>query len=169
MTLLIGAIAAAIITAFAAMTAAWISRSIKIAEFRQDWIDELMADISTFIGVAEEWFRKWEQLNDSSSEERGRRVPDELFPIANRARVIFGRIKLRFNPESNNPSKKQDDKFLQSLSDLLNRPESGASWFKLADDAVEEARKILKREWEVTKKIQLPRLSDFELRKRAVL
>jgi hypothetical protein len=42
----------------------------------------------------------------------------------------------------------------------------GPSWQHLADDAVEKARKILKREWEVTKKVQIPCPSDFELRRR---
>jgi hypothetical protein len=168
MTLLIGAVIAAIITAFAAVTAAWIARSIKISEFRQKWIDDLRNDISAYVGAADKWFRKWEEINPLPSEEKERRERDEVFPIANKAAVILWRIKQRFNPEIN-PYKSQDDEFLKSLEGLLNpgnvapgnaRP----SWQDLADDAVEKARKILKREWEVTKKVQIPCPSDFELR-----
>jgi hypothetical protein len=70
MALLIGAIAAAIITAVAAITAAWISRSIKIAEFRQAWINALRADIATYVGIAEKRFRKWQEIKDISSEKK---------------------------------------------------------------------------------------------------
>jgi len=162
------AVIAAVIAAGAAITAAWISRSIKISEFRQKWIDDLRNDISAYVGVAEEWFRKWEEINPLPSEEKERRARDEEFQIANKAGVILWRIKQRFNPEIN-PYKSQDDEFLQSLVDLLNPGKVapgniGPSWQHLADDAVEKARKILKREWEVTKKVQIPCPSDFELR-----
>ncbi len=106
MKLLIGAVIAAIITAFAAITAAWIARSIKISEFRQKWIDDLRNDISAYVGTADKWFRKWEEINSLPSEERERRERDEVFPIANEAAVILWRIKQRFNPEIN-PHKSQ--------------------------------------------------------------
>ncbi|MGO9768037.1 MAG: hypothetical protein ACLPSW_00485 [Roseiarcus sp.] len=160
-------ILAIIIAAGAALTAAWISRSIKISEFRQKWIDDLRNDISAYVGAAEKWFRKYEEINPLLSREKEQRERAELFPIANDARVILQRIKLRFNPEDN-PDKAQDDAFLQSLDDLINPGKvapgnTWASWQALADDAVEKARKILRREWKVTKKVQIPCPSDFQL------
>ena len=161
-------IIATMIAAAAAITAAWISRSIKISEFRQAWIDGLRNDVSKYVGVAEKWFRKWEEINPLLSEKKQKREREELFPIANDARVILQRIKLRFNPEDNS-YKTEDDEFLQSLDDLINPGKVTAgnewsSWQELADEAVEKARKILKREWEVTKKVQIPCPSDFKLR-----
>jgi len=163
-------ILAIIIAAGAALTAAWISRSIKISEFRQKWIDDLRNDISAYVGAAEKWFRKWEEINTLHSEEKERLYRIELFPISNKARVILHRIKLRFNPgvdPEDNHDKIQDDDFLKSLDDLINPNvdprNTWSDWDKLANDAVEKARKILKREWEVTKKVQIPCPSDFKL------
>jgi hypothetical protein len=48
----------------------------------------------------------------------------------------------------------EDDALLSSLLDLLDPQgkQNEATWIKSADSAVEQAREILKREWEVTKK-----------------
>ena len=161
------AIIAAMIAAGAALTAAWISRSIKISEFRQKWIDDLRNDISAYVGAAEKWFRKWDEINALPSEKKEKREREDLFPIANDARVILQRIKLRFNPEDN-PDKAQDDAFLRSLDDLINPGKvvpgnTWASWQVLADDAVEKARKILKERVESYKESPIPCPSDFQL------
>lgn len=132
------------------------SRVIKISEFRQAWIIDLRRDISDYIGAAQRWFRKYDELNDPDlgSSERGRREGAELFPIANEALVILRRIKLRLNPRANR-DKAEDDAFLRSLDDLLNpgkldEQHLEPSWHKLADQTVGQAREILKREWEMT-------------------
>jgi hypothetical protein len=83
---------------------------------------------------------------------------EELLPIHNEALVILSRIKLRFNPRKN-LYKKDDENFLIALDNLLNPgmlDTSGVSpletsWLKLANEAVNTARSILKREWEITK------------------
>ncbi|VTZ28121.1 conserved hypothetical protein [Methylocella tundrae] len=151
----------ALLGLLAAFTAAWISRSVKISEFRQKWIDELRNDISTYVGAAEEWFRKWDEINSipfEESEERGRRDREELFPIYNKACVILQRIKLRLN------AKEPDHNLLQNdLQDLIHCPPPGTAWQQLRDEAVEKARKVLKDEWEETKKVELPCPSDFKL------
>jgi len=87
----------------AAAIAAWVSRAIKISEFRQAWINDLRKDIADYIGAAERWFRKYDELNTLTAPERADREQRELFPIANEARVILWRIKLRFNPRVDNP------------------------------------------------------------------
>jgi cell division protein FtsL len=134
----------ALVAAAAVIAAAWISHAAKIYEFRQAWIDNLRKDISDYVGVAEKWFRKWDESNllESSHKELSER--EKIFPIANEARVILRRIRLRFNPRENR-YKAQDDRFLESLHNLLNPgkvppPGSGSAWHKLADDAVEQAR-----------------------------
>jgi hypothetical protein len=152
---------AALVAAIAVLTAAWISHSAKISEFRQAWINDLRKDISDYVGAAEKWFHKWDELRLLASSDKEVRGRDELFPIANAARVILWRIRLRLNPRTN-PNKAQDDRFLQSLDHLLNPgkvspPNLESSWLDLANDAVEQAREILKREWQVTKRFPLVR------------
>lgn len=150
---------AAAVAAAAVLTAAWISHSGKISEFRQSWINDLRRDIADYAGAAEKWFRKWDEINALESAEKRAREREELFPQANAARVILWRIRLRLNPRENR-YKAEDDAFLQSLLDLLNpgkvdprNPDS--SWLGLADRSVELAREILKREWQVTKRFPL--------------
>jgi hypothetical protein len=160
------ALTVAILAAFTAIIAAtiapWISHSIKISEFRQAWINDLRRDIADYLGVSERWFRKYEEINHMAAGDplKGDRERTELFPIANEAKVILRRIRLRFNP-TDNRHKAEDDAFLKSLDDMLNPgkcapPQPDVSWQKLADDSVQQARRILKREWEVTKKLPVP-------------
>jgi hypothetical protein len=136
-----------------------ISRSVKISEFRQKWIDALREDVASYIGATHKWVRKYEEINDIIAiEERDQKDRGELLPIQNEALVILSRIKLRINPNKNR-YKKEDDTFLLALEKLLNPgklpPIDPAtievSWHEAAGEAIELARRILKREWEVTK------------------
>jgi hypothetical protein len=158
--IVLGGVVAAVI---AAIITGRISRSIKISEFRQAWINDLRKDIADYIGAAHKWVRKYEQANDlvepDKQEEKARMERGELLSIHNEALVILSRIKLRFNPRKNR-YKKDDDNFLSALDNLLDpskpAPRSEVSsletnWLKLANEAVETARVILKREWEITK------------------
>ncbi|WP_234729987.1 hypothetical protein [Acidocella facilis] len=150
---------AATVAAAAVFGAAWVSHSAKISEFRNGWISDLRRDIADYMGAAEQWFRKWDEINFLPSEEKTARERDELFPIANAARVILWRIRLRLNPRQNK-FKAQDDILLQTLTDLLDPQKVGpkdqeASWHRLANVAIEHAREVLKREWQVTKRFPL--------------
>ena len=95
--------------------------------------------------------RKWDEINFFKSSEIRER--QEAFPLSVEARTILNRVKLRFNPRADNPDEIEDNRFLQSLLDLLDPGKLDpnnlkSSWRKLADYAVEQAREILKREWE---------------------
>jgi hypothetical protein len=138
---------------FAARMAANFSYSNKISEFRQAWINALRKDIADYISAAELWVQKWDELNFLESSEKEIRVRQEALPLSVSARTILNRVRLHFNPRADNPDIVEDNRFLKSLLDLLdpnkldpNNLES--SWRKLADSAVEQAREILKREWE---------------------
>lgn len=153
--LLTGVVAAVLAAAISAI----VSWRIKISEFRQAWINDLRKDTTDYIGAAERWFRKYDELNDPDVDNATKVVHDqeELFPIANETRVILRRIRLRLNPRADNPDKTKDDAFLKSLDDLLNPGkldprQLDSSWDGLAAHAVEQGREILKREWEVTKR-----------------
>lgn len=156
--IVLGGVVAAVV---AAVISGRISRSIKISEFRQAWINDLRKDVADYVGAAHKWVRKYEQINDIEPDrqvEKNRMEREELLPIHNEALVILSRIKLRFNPRKNQ-YKKDDDDFLTALDNLLNpgklAPSSMSpletSWLGLANEAVEKARAILKREWEITK------------------
>lgn len=144
--------------AIGAVIAGVLTRELKISEFRQEWINELRKDIADYIGLARKWFRLYEELNDSSLEMavRAEKERKELFPLANDALVVLWRIKLRFSPREN-LYKQQDERLLQSLLNLIDPGKTGAeipgrSWQRAADETVELAREILKREWEITKR-----------------
>jgi hypothetical protein len=155
----------AIVGLIAAFAAAWISHAAKISEFRLSWIDGLRQDIAEYIGLAEAWLRKWVEINPLPPLEKSKREREELFPLANEARVTLGRIRLGLNPDDN-PSAQLADPLLQSLDDLLDPgkldPASPlSSWQSLADAALQNAKLTLKNEWEVAKKFRLPSRADF--------
>ncbi len=140
----------------AAVIAGWLSHRVKISEFRQRWIDDLRKDITEYVGAARKWYRTYQQVNDSVLFKRDTpQQHNELSSIDSEARVILYRIRLRFNPRQNQ-YKIEDDSLLQKLDDLLDPKKISplqreASWDKLASEAVDQAREILKREWEATK------------------
>jgi hypothetical protein len=153
-------ITSAVVAAFtSAIISGWFARKTKISEFRQAWINDLRKDVADYVGAAHRWLRKYEdvqELDQNSARLELDRL--EVLPIQNEAQVILWRIKMRINPRADSPTKKDDDAFLQSLQDLLNPgtlmpPQLEASWFRLADGAVEQARELLKREWDVTKRL----------------
>jgi len=136
-----------------------LSRSVQISKFRQEWIDSLRDDVAAYVGATHKWILKYEEIYAIVElGERAKKDREELVPLQNDALVILSRIKLRINPHKNR-YKKEDDAFLRALDRLLEPGKlklSEASsievgWDKAARDAVEAARKILKREWEVTK------------------
>ena len=150
---------AAIVAAVALLAAAWISHSIKISEFRQAWINDLRKDIADYIGASDLWMRNYDEINFKPSDIKDAVERNVLFPTGNTARTILWRIKMRFNPRKNEFGT-EDDRFLQSLENLLNpgarAPRGGnPTWSQLASDAVDQASEILKREWEVTKRFPL--------------
>jgi hypothetical protein len=95
--------------ALAAVTAAWLTRLLKISEFRQAWINALRDDLAAYLGATQKWFHAY-----SRGEEEWK-----LFSMGNEASVILYRIKLRFNPNENK-FKQQDDDFLAALDEIKN-------------------------------------------------
>ncbi|MBF0325492.1 MAG: hypothetical protein HQL42_10505 [Alphaproteobacteria bacterium] len=151
---LTSAIWAVIAACAAALIAGWLSRRTKISEFRQAWINDLREDIADYVGAARKWNRSYDDINalDPNDADKARRERDEVFPLASEALVILWRIKLRFNPHKNK-YRAEDDHFLTTLDDLLNPGKifPNRTWADIASDAISQARRILKREWEVTK------------------
>lgn len=138
--------------ALGAIVAAWLTRRTKISEFRQEWINELRADIAAYIGAADRWMTARNELNEAPHADRQEMVPNAE-KLSNEARVILHRIELRINPRKNK-FEDADNEFLISLWTLLD-PSAlpGSSWRTLADTSVKLGRELLKREWEVTKNV----------------
>jgi len=137
--------------AFGAIIAAFIMRGVKISEFRQAWIDGLRADISEFISKAHEWIDLYLVFNA----EEDQKVKVELAPKLDRIKYdsfhVLRRIELRFKPDD-----KQANTLVSILKNLLDpaklEPSNQySSWRELADGAVQDARALLKEEWEATK------------------
>lgn len=152
-------VAAAVIVAIGAITAARISQQIKISEFRQKWIDALRDDIADYLQAAEKWFDTYEDINATLDQDaKARKIP-----AANEERYttlkLLRSIQLRINPLEN-PDKQKDDAFLANLAALINPgatppdafgDRSRKAWNKSVDDVMLQSRDILKREWQVTK------------------
>jgi len=144
----------------AASATALVTRHTKISEFRQAWINELRKDIADYLGAANAWrVLNGHIAHSFDTKGEGPDVQRKTDDARTAARVILWRIRLRFNPRPN-PYKVDDDLFLGQLAGLLSetRWKSGDAedWDKVAEEASERAREILKREWEVTKKLPLP-------------
>ena len=143
----------------AAYTAGWLTRTVKISEFRQKWIDDLRADIAAYIGAAHLWIRLYEEYNFSiEPDKRAEFEKSNSRPVQNQAYIILYRIRMRINPLLSSPTRNEDELFLKSLDSLLDphglfgQPSMEPYWIKRADSVAESARALLKREWEIAKK-----------------
>ncbi|MBI1676296.1 hypothetical protein KO533_17175 [Shewanella sp. NKUCC05_KAH] len=134
------------------ITAAFITRGVKISEFRQAWIDGLREDISEYTCKAHQWIDLYLLSNQESDQQKKSSSVAELDRLKYDALHIHSRISLRFKPDdvaANN--------LLSHLLDLLDPSKTGldnnaySNWRDLLDKIVLEARVLLKEEWETTK------------------
>ena len=144
-----------------AFIAPMIAHAIKLAEFRQGWINELRKDIADYLGLARRWARKYVEFvkleANNPTQAALEAKMDEVASLLNEARVIQWRIQMRINPRENQ-SKQQDDQFLKALANVTDfdrispyDPNAHDRFNILAGEAVSESRNLLKREWDVTK------------------
>jgi len=143
-------ITASIIALCAAILVAWFGRLLKISEFRQAWINDLRKDVADYLGVTERWFNAHMKGEEDW----------KLFSMGNEASVILYRIKMRINPHDN-MHKKSDGEFIAALEklqypNLAPKEQLETYWRSAADEAVQKARELLKREWEITKQFGMP-------------
>jgi hypothetical protein len=161
-----GSVAAAAVTAIAAVGSAFISRSIKISEFRQGWIDALRDDIAEYISKADEWMDIYVDLNSTDNQNYKREKKPSLDNTRYKALALLRRIEMRLNlRESPHQALREE---LATLIDpgrirpdiTLTEP-SRADWDEYARRAVRHAREILKREWDVAKHPLLSKICPF--------
>ncbi|MCR9967113.1 MULTISPECIES: hypothetical protein [Vibrio harveyi group] len=138
--------------AFGVIAAAFIARGVKISEFRQAWIDGLRTDISEYISKAHQWIELYLTFNSETGQDKKSRMKPELDRLKYDALHIHSRISLRFKPDD-----EAADKLLANLLKLLDPASTGldnnaySNWRGLSDSVVNEARVLLKEEWETTK------------------
>jgi hypothetical protein len=150
-----------------AVIAPSISHAIKIAEFRQAWINDLRKDVADYIGLCRKWIRIYERVNECDDQTKKHEIEQkELFPTATDALVIFWRIDMRINPLPNE-FKKRDDDFIAALRALLapgalpppvgklELADTETRWRTLAEDAVRHSKLVLKGEWERAKRFPI--------------
>ena len=135
----------------AALVAALIAKSVKISEFRQAWIDNLREDISLYISKAHEWIDLYIKFNKEEDNSKKGELSSQLDRLKYDSLHILTRIKLRFKADD-----KSGNELIQQLLDLLDskKLEPGrqySSWKESSDKVETTSRKLLKKEWEVTK------------------
>lgn len=142
---------AVLITALVALLVAVMTRALKISEFRQAWINGLRDEISEYTSKADEWIEMYLDFNSETDQ----KVKAETEPKLNRIKYdafrVRRKIEMRFKPED-----LKANALLSSLYNLLDPAKlSGSSrygsWRCQADDAILQARHLLKEEWETTK------------------
>lgn len=161
-----------LITATVAILVAFMTRALKISEFRQAWINALRDEISEYISKADEWIEMYLDFNSEPDQEVKAEIHPKLNLVKYDAFRTLRKIEMRFKPDD-----LKANALLSSLLNLLDpaKLSSGSpysSWRRLADDAILQARHLLKEEWETTKnpfkrswgkvtqKLRIGRLSD---------
>ena len=134
------------------IAAALIAREVKISEFRQAWINELRTDIAAYMSKADKWMDAYVLFNAEDDQEKKRVQAEALNKVKYGCFQTLRRIEMRFKPND-----VKGNALIESLRDLLDPAKTSAlqasksEWTKLADLAINQARTLLKEEWEVTK------------------
>jgi len=127
----------AVLGLIAAVAAALIARSVMVSNHRQAWINGLREDLAAF-------FAAIDLVHATTTSEDANKL-DALKEARNDAVVTFRRILMRLN--MNEPLHQELEKLLESLLAIQGAVTNQVD----LKAAVQLARKILKREWEVTK------------------
>ncbi len=140
-----------LITAAVAILVAFMARALKISEFRQAWINGLRDEISDYTSKADEWIEMYLDFNG----EPDQAVKAEIHPELNRVKYdafrMLRNIEMRFKPDDMRANELLT--LLLNLLDPAKLPSSNRykGWREQADEAILQARHLLKEEWEATK------------------
>lgn len=145
---LIFAIVSFVIGVVATALTARRSNRLKVAEFRQSWINALRDDIASYLTATQRRYNAIVRGEESW----------KIWTISNEASVFLYRIVLRINPNEN-AHKQEDDEFITALEKLeqtgdVPKSELGSHWHETSQEIIERGRKLLKREWETTKRFK---------------
>jgi hypothetical protein len=147
----LGAITAAVIAGLFSYLSLILSKEQKLSEFRQNWIDGLRDDLSSFIAAV----YSMEYLNGVYMSREGE-DPDYVDLATairephRKAAIAFYHIMLRFNPNDNSTSQRELINILQDVRQAF----LDAEYTKATDrfpELREKAQLVLKAEWERVK------------------
>lgn len=156
-------LAAALIAGGIAHSNLIISKEAKTSEFRQAWIDALRAELATFFAStrtmarAAQEARAYHAQEDSKLREANAKFhirAEKITEIRHAVADTFYKIKLRLNPQE--PDHVQLLNQLEALAAAQNAYLANAdaaidSIFQAAEDAADQAARVLKEEWERVK------------------
>jgi hypothetical protein len=137
-----GGVAAAAITAVAAVASALISRKLKISEFRQAWIDALREEIAKYLTAIDTTRYRFGMTERPGSTAKDL---DNLEDARNAAMLAYRRIVLRLNI-----TEPPHVKLTQELQRLM-LIKSKTPDVSQMERVITQARDVLRYEWAVTK------------------
>lgn len=140
---------AAMLAFFAAIVTALIAQGSKISEFRQAWINNLRSDIAIYLSKVHQASNLQEQRQNENDQKK-EIIRLGIHALLYEAIVFRMRIEMMFKPGDH-------EDFLGNLRDLPMQ--HTGKWYKggssdrlkSMEDCLEQARQILKSEWEITK------------------
>ena len=151
MATFIGATIVALVAASAGITAAWISHSAKISEFRQAWINGLRDDLAMYFRELEALhFHVGRILKASDSEKLGE-LEQKKQDTRNSLLFAYRRILLRLNMKET-LHRELSTKLKAFLTVEQRVPDQDK-----VDDVIALSQAVLKEEWEATKRLPVPR------------
>jgi hypothetical protein len=147
----IGAIITTVVAAGAAITVAWISRSAKISEFRQAWINGLRDDLAAYFKELEALHFCVGRVLNNSNPEKLDELEQKKQDTRNELLFAYRRILLRLNMKETlhrDLSAKLKDFWMveQRVPDQAQ-----------VDEAIALSQALLKEEWKATKRLPVPR------------
>jgi len=160
---------AAIATLVAALIAAALSfvnltlnKEQKTSEFRQAWIDALREDLSVFFACARAFARATEEQH-KYGQDYEEKLPfkiekEKISDIRYQISEVYNRIILRLNPDE--PEHEELLRLMQrsidEQNDALANKSDSTKTMQAIKIATEYARPLIKKEWKIVKKGELP-------------
>jgi len=147
----LGALATAIVAAVAGITAAAITHSAKISEFRQAWINALRDDVATYFKELDRIHFYVGKLHHNKDSARIEELEQQKYEARARLMLVYYRIRLRLNMKESLHSN-----LVEKLK-LFWLVETTVSDQAKIDEAMTIAQALLKEEWDVAKELPLSR------------
>ena len=147
-----GAVIAATITSLISFLGLLISKDQKVSEFRQDWINNLRAEISELIGQIYNLMDCRHGESQTNNAEEFWKHSKDHYIIATKCLTS---IRLRLNPEE-----KSHAKFLALLKEFETEFETGKMpalerLIEIENKFLPEAQRVIKTEWKKVKRGEL--------------
>jgi hypothetical protein len=135
----------------AGITAAAITHSAKISEFRQAWINALRDDVATYFKELDRIHFYVGKLHHNKDSARIEELEQQKYEARARLMLVYYRIRLRLNMKESLHSN-----LVEKLK-LFWLVETTVSDQAKIDEAMTIAQALLKEEWDVAKELPLSR------------